>query len=531
MRFILLHADSADLFFAQTTDTAQHGQQPARFSPFGPAYGQGNPLARPKRRALGAFRPLGPLAPFRTVFAVGTLGTRGAGGCGLAQILWRGQARVEQAQTGDGQRFRAVQRRQARGKGRFFFGRRIGPSGIGQQAFFIAAADIISGRCSHPFGSDLAKFQQPFGLVHLARRYDQHRHALAPSAPCPARAVQQRFGIHRQIGMDHQIKARQVNTPRGDIGCDTDLRATVAHGLQRMGAFRLRQLARQTHDRETPIAQTRHKAVHSGAGVGENDRVAVLMIAQQVQNGGFHVNLGHLHSLIGNVGVLARACHGVNAHRITLVMLGQGGNHRWHSGRKQQRAPFFGRFGEHEFQIFAKAHIEHFVRFIQHHSADLRQVQATARDVVAQAARRAHDNMRAPFQRAAFVAHVHPAHTRRHLHACFGIQPREFALDLQGQFARGGHNQRQGRAGGVECVGIAQQSASNRQTKPHRFPRSGLRRDQQVFVGQFGVRDRLLHGGQGFIAFFRKGFGQRGDHGQPWVREQSSALQAGGRFV
>ena len=424
-----------------------------------------------------------------------------------------------------------MQRGQTGGKGRFFLGRGIGPCGIGQQAFLVPTAHVIGGGGGHPFGIDLAEFQKALGLGHLPRRHDQHRHTLAPRAARAARAVQQRFRIHRQIGMDHQIQPRQVDPPRGHIGCHTDLRTPVAHGLQRVGAFGLRQLPRQTHDRETPIAQTRHQAVHCGAGIGEHDRVAVLMIAQQVQDRRFHVNFGHLHRLIGDVGMLTRPCRRVHTHGVALVMLGQRGNHRRHSGRKQQGAAFGGRFGQHEFQIFAEAHIQHFIGFIQHDRADLRQVQPAALDMVPQTPRRAHNNMRAPFQRAAFVAHVHTAHAGRHLNTRLAIKPREFAFHLQGQFARGGHDQCQGGTGGVECVGIAQKRAANGQTKANRLARSGLRGHQQVLVSQFGVRDRLLHGGQGFIAFFRKGFGQRGDHGQPWVREQSGALQAGGPFV
>jgi hypothetical protein len=61
-------------------------------------------------------------------------------------------------------------------------------------------------------------------------------------------------------------------------------------------------------------------------------------------------------------------------------------------------------------QIFAKAHVEHFVGLVEHGDFQRRQVERAAFQVIAQAARRADDDMRAWRQHAAFASRVHAAH-------------------------------------------------------------------------------------------------------------------------
>ena len=50
--------------------------------------------------------------------------------------------------------------------------------------------------------------------------------------------------------------------------------------------------------------------------------------------------------------------------------------------------------GEDEFEIVAKAEIEHLIGFVQHDGADRGKVERAARDVVAQASRGADDDVR-----------------------------------------------------------------------------------------------------------------------------------------
>jgi hypothetical protein len=101
--------------------------------------------------------------------------------------------------------------------------------------------------------------------------------------------VQQRLGRSRQVGVDHQFQPRQVDAARGDIGRHADPGAAVAHRLQRAGAFVLRQFARQRHHREAAVEEARGQVVHRRARLAEDQRVARLVIAQDVDDGVFGI--------------------------------------------------------------------------------------------------------------------------------------------------------------------------------------------------------------------------------------------------
>ena len=62
----------------------------------------------------------------------------------------------------------------------------------------------------------------------------------------------------------------------------------------------------------------------------------------------------------------------VDAHRVLLEGLGQFGDAARHGRRKHQRAAFARRGAEDEFEIVAKAEVQHLVGFVEHHRAQSR---------------------------------------------------------------------------------------------------------------------------------------------------------------
>ena len=117
-------------------------------------------------------------------------------------------------------------------------------------------------------------------------------------------------------------------------------------------------------------------------------------------------------------------------------------------GRGKQQAAFFRRHRlQHEFEIFAKAEIEHLVGFVEHHDRQRGNIQRPALDMVAQAPRRAHDDMDARLQGAALALRVHAADAGADARAGMAIEPGQLALDLQRQFARRRDDERERRAG------------------------------------------------------------------------------------
>ena len=113
--------------------------------------------------------------------------------------------------------------------------------------------------------------------------------------------------------------------------------------------------------------------------------------------------------------------------------------------------------------------------------------------MVAQAARRADDDMRAMAEVAALLGRVHSAHAGGDAGARGAIEPFQLAADLQRQFARRCDHQRQRQA-------FAQQFARHGQAEGDGLARTGLRRHQKVAAMRFLLRDFALDRSQCFIA-------------------------------
>ena len=183
-----------------------------------------------------------------------------------------------------------------------------------------------------------------------------------------------------------------------------------------------------------------------------------------------------------------------------------------HGGGEHQRAAVGRGGGEDEFEILAKTEVEHLVGLVEHDGAQLRNIERAARDVVAQPAGRADDDMRALFQRSALLAHVHAADAGAEARAGFLVEPFEFAVDLHREFACRRDDQRAGRAGAVEALGAAKQRRRNRDAEGDGLARAGLGRDQQVGAIGFGRQHRGLHGGQRVVATRCERSGQCRNH-------------------
>ena len=326
-----------------------------------------------------------------------------------------------------------------------------------------------------------------------------------PARPVRARAMLHRFRVTRQFDMHDQAERGQVDAARGDVSGDADAGALVAQRLQRMVALILAMLARQGHGRKAALGKARMQMADIVARGAEQDGCFRFMETQQVDHRILDVGRRHRHRLVADVAMAALFRHGRNAQRILLVPLGHRHDGLGHGGGKEQRAPIFGRAIEDRFQILAKAHVEHLVGFVQHHRSHGRQVQRAAFQMVAQAAGRADDDMRAMAEVAALLGRVHPAHAGGDAGARGAIEPFQLAADLQRQFARRCDHQRQRQAGNGQALRFAQQFARHGQAEGDGLARTGLRRHQKVAAMRFLLRDFALDRSQCFIALGDEG--------------------------
>ena len=169
-------------------------------------------------------------------------------------------------------------------------------------------------------------------------------------------------------------------------------------------------------------------------------------------------------------------------------------------GRKHQRAPLVGSGGKDEFEIVAEAEVEHLVGLVENDRSQRSHIERTARDVIAQAAGRSNDDMRAFAKRTALGAHIHTADAGSEPGAGFAEKPFQFAANLHGEFARRRNNEGEWRGGWREAFRAIEKRGRNRDTEGDRLAGTGLGRDQQVGVLVTSLKHGMLHRSERLVA-------------------------------
>ncbi len=313
-----------------------------------------------------------------------------------------------------------------------------------------------------------------------------------------------RLGIAGQLDMDDQAERGQV-----DAACGADAGAAVAQCLKRVVALGLAVLARQRHGGKAALDQIGVEVADIVARRAEQHRRLRLVKAQQVDHGVLDIRRRDGDRLIGDVAMAAILAHGRNAQRVALIALGQRDDRLGERGGEQEGAPLGRGRVEQRLQLLAKAHVEHFVGFIEHRDLERRQVERAALEMVAQPARRADDHMRAMRQRAPLARGVHAADAGRDPRARCSIEPAQFLGDLKCQFARRGDHKRQRQARRGKRT-VIEQVFGHGEAKGDGLARPGLGRDQQVAAARIVLRHLGLDGGQRFVTALRKRLGEAG---------------------
>ena len=380
---------------------------------------------------------------------------------------------------------------------------------IDQQPFAVIRADLVSRRHADPVGRDAGIAQHRFDTATARMRHNKDRGALFARASGAARPVLEGIGIAGELDMDDERERRQINATRGNISRDADSRAFVAEGLQRGIAFVLAMLARQRDGVKPALDQAGVEVANIVARGAEQHCGLSFVKAQQIDDRIFDVRRRDGDGLIGDVAMPAIRADGRDAQGILLIALGQRNDGLGHGRREHERAAF-GRTGvEDILEVFAETHVEHFVGFIEDGDTQGAQIERATIEVIAQAARRADDDMRALRQRFAFLRSVHAADAGRDARTGLPIKPDQLAADLQREFAGRGNDERLRLADEADLAIVAKQLPGHCESERNGLARSGLRRDDQVAVMRFGFEDSGLNRRRGFIATGGQSFGKK----------------------
>ncbi len=237
--------------------------------------------------------------------------------------------------------------------------------------------------------------------------------------------------------------------------------------------------------------------VHTLFGAAEDDHLAVV--------GGVQDPAQAVHFVPGFIVVLvdggSRHHFLVDGHHLGSphVFLADAQDGPGHGGGKQHGLPFRGNVLDDVFHIVHKAHIQHFIGFIQHQEVHVFQVDGAPADMVQQPARSPDDHLDAPFQ-AADLPFDGLAAVHRKYPDPFGLADlADFVRHLDAQFPGGAHDQ------GLDVPVLFIDLLDDGDPESRGLAGTGLGLADQVLPFQGHGNGAFLDGGRFFKAHFLQG--------------------------
>ena len=178
-----------------------------------------------------------------------------------------------------------------------------------------------------------------------------------------------------------------MSMPRaGHVGGHQNVDLPVAELAQDLFALGLRNVAVESLHGIAALQQAVDQFVRAHLRAAEDDAVEVGRDVDDAGQGIELVAFAHLEvDLVGEVGgQLGR----LGPHHFDIAHVGVRQIHDplGHRGREEQHAPLLGRMAHDLLDILDEAHVEHFVRLVQHEEADGGEIERAAPDVVEHAA-------------------------------------------------------------------------------------------------------------------------------------------------
>ena len=290
------------------------------------------------------------------------------------------------------------------------------------------------------------------------------------------------------MDVDHGFELRNVQSARGDVGGHQYRAAAVGKLRQHLVALALLQFAMQGQRAKALGLQKRLQVFALLLGVAKGQRAGRAEMPQQRGHRVQTLGRRDLDKLLVNRDLRRRGLYADALWRAHELLRQRGDAFRVRCAEEQGLA-FCRGLLDHGADVVQKTHVQHAVGLVQHQGVQPFQGERGPRQMVHHAARRAHHNVRAVFQRGALAAQRYAAAQGHHFDVV--LRPRQtadFGAHLVGQFARGAQNQ------GLHRKPARIEPRQQSQCKGGGFAAAGLRLGNQVLSsqrrGQGGGLDR-----------------------------------------
>src|SRR5262245_10183636 len=208
--------------------------------------------------------------------------------------------------------------------------------------------------------------------------------------------------------------------------------------------------------------------------VAKHKRARRLEKAQYVDDRVLDIARGDSDGAVLDIGMTTFVARDLDPKGLLLILLCQRNDTTRKSRREQQRAARVRRGLEDELHILAKTEIEHFIGLVEDDSRQFRDVEMAAAQVIAQSAGRPDCDVSARGKLALCPARVHAADAGDDAPIRILIKPCEFAMDLQGEFARWRDDQGKRCGSPLKQLDAAQKILCNCQPVSDGLARAGL---------------------------------------------------------
>jgi hypothetical protein len=368
-----------------------------------------------------------------------------------------------------------------------------GPRRTGGLLFIAAQIDLELGDLAAGQLLDIGD-----GLGVLIRP-DREGAARCPATPGAPDAVDIIVGMPRRVEVEDVGHALHVDPARGHVTGHENVDDAVLEAVQLGNAARLIHVAMDFTRRETVTLQALGQFAHGGLAVGENDRGADIVGAQDVAQHFALLARSALHLVLGDVGVGRGGTGHLDVLGIAQELVGQLLDRRRHGRAEQQGLALRGQLGADFLDVGDEAHVQHAVGFIDHQHVAAVEHDLAALEQVHQPPGRRDQHINAALQRLHLIAHLHAADQQRHLEIMVLAIFLEILGDLRGQFARRLQNQA---ARHQRAAPSMRQNVDHRQHETRRLARTRLGNGDQVAHHQHGGdglgldgRGRIIAGG------------------------------------